>query len=360
VKLLETTTIHPRATAGPLPRPGLIGPLLLAAGLLILVALISASTGKVPIALDVQARIIAGHLWPGAVVPTWAESDAAILLDIRLPRVVLAALTGAALAIAGAGYQGLFRNPLAEPYLIGVAPGASLLAIVAIVLPLPNLLYGLGIVQVAAFAGAVLTVAAVLLLARVGPATPMTTLLLAGIALGSLANAGVAALMYLHGDKLTTIYAWLLGGFAVATWRQVALVAPCVVLSLLLLAACGRHLNALQLGEEQAASVGIPITRVRLLIVAAATLATAAAVSASGLIGFVGLIVPHAVRLLLGPDHRRLIPVAALGGAAFLVLADTLARSLPGVSELPVGILTAVCGAPFFLVLLRRQKRAIF
>lgn len=211
-----------------------------------------------------------------------------------------------------------------------------------------------------AFLGALGTVAGVYLLGRVGGATPTTTLLLAGVACGAFASAASAYLMYVHGDELLAIYGWLLGGFNVATWRQVWLVLPGVLLGGIGILFAGRTLNVLQLGEEQAAGLGVEVERAKLVLIVAATLATAAAVSAGGLIGFVGLVVPHAVRLLLGPDHRRLPPVAALGGAAFLVAADTVARSLPGSAEVPVGVVTAAVGAPFFLVLLRRQKRVIF
>ena len=188
----------------------------------------------------------------------------------------------------------------------------------------------------------------------------MTTLLLSGVAVGALASAGMMFLLTLHGDRLPVAYSWLLGGFGVAGWRQVALVAVPIVICLVVIAAAGRLLNALQSGADEAASLGVDVGRLTLVVVIAATLATASAVSVAGLIGFVGLIVPHIARLLTGPDHRRLAPVAAIGGAAFLVAADTLARSLPGPAELPVGVVTAACGAPFFLYLLRQQKRGVF
>ncbi|MDP9357161.1 MAG: iron chelate uptake ABC transporter family permease subunit [Chloroflexota bacterium] len=327
--------------------------------LLGLVAIVAAASGKAAIPLDLQAQMIAHRLgWAGPTA--WPASYETILFEIRLPRIALAALVGGALALAGATYQGIFRNPLADPYLLGIASGAGFGAVLAFVLPLPAALYGIGIVQGLAFLGALVTVAVVYLLARVGRSTPMTTLLLAGVASGALASAATAYLMYVRGDKLLVIYAWLLGGFNVATWQEVRLVAPAVLVSAVAIGLSARTLNVLQLGEEQAAALGVNIERAKLVLVVGATLATAAAVSAGGLIGFVGLIVPHVARLLFGPDHRRLIPLATLCGASFLVAADTAARSLPGPSEIPVGVVTAAVGAPFFLFLLRRQKRAVF
>ncbi len=332
------------------PRPRLGRPLLGAAILLALVTVAAAGLGKAAIPFDVQAQIVGRRLgW--SETANWPASYEAILFEIRLPRIALAAIVGAALALAGTAYQGIFRNPLADPYLLGVASGAGLGAVLAFVLPFSADLRAGGIVQVMAFLGALVTVAAVYLLARVGRSTPMTTLLLAGVALGALASAATSYLMYAHGDKLLVIYAWLLGGFNVATWRQVQLVAPAVLVSAVAIGLGTRTMNILQLGEEQAAALGVDVER---------TLATAAAVSAGGLIGFVGLVVPHVARLLFGPDHRRLVPLAALLGASFLVAADTAARSLPGPSETPVGVVTAAVGAPFFLVLLRQQKRAVF
>jgi iron complex transport system permease protein len=344
-------TAAPSARRGAAPLAALLG--------LVVTCLVAASLGKVAIPIDALLGIVAARAGLPVEV-SWPATSETILLEIRLPRIVLGALVGCALAVAGATYQGLFRNPLADPYLLGVAAGAGLGAVVAFILPFPPALYGVGVVQLLAFAGAFGAVGAVFGLARVGRTVPTTTLLLAGVALGSLLSAATAYLMYQFGDRLIVIYAWLLGGFNVATWSQVWLIAPGVLVSALVIGLCGRMLNVLQLGDEGAAALGMPVEPVKLLLVAAATLATASAVSASGLIGFVGLIVPHVVRLLVGPDYRRLVPMAAIVGAGFLVAADAAARSLPGPNEIPVGVVTAACGAPFFLWLLRRQKRDIF
>jgi iron complex transport system permease protein len=357
MKLLPTTvpTISLAETRDHAPtgwRSSVIAAIVL--GLALLFAL---RCGKAPIAPDMLAHILAHRLLHLPTSVTWPTGYENILFEIRLPRIVLGALVGSALATAGAGYQGLFRNPLADPYLIGVAAGAGLGAVLAFVLPFPAGLYQFGIVQVLAFAGSLFTVTAVYLLARVGRSTRVGTLILAGIALGALMNAATAYLMYSHGDKLPMISAWLLGGFNVASWPQVVLIAPGVLLSIFILLLHSRLLNVMQLGEEQSASLGMHVERAKMLLIFASTLATASAVSVSGLIGFVGLVVPHLTRLLFGPDHRRLIPTSALLGAAFLVIADAVARSLPGSEEVPVGVVTAACGAPFFLFLLRRQKQ---
>lgn len=294
------------------------------------------------------------------VTPWWPASYETILLEVRLPRVAMGALVGAGLSVAGATYQGLFRNPLADPYLVGVAAGAGLGATLAMVTPLPPSLYSLGIVQLAAFASALVTVGLVYSLARVGRTTPVTTLLLAGVAVGSLASAATAFVMYSQGDKVAVIYAWMLGGFNISSWQQVLMVAPYVGMAVLALSLMGNVANVMQLDEDQARSLGVNVELVKVALVLCATLSTAAAVSASGLIGFVGLVVPHAVRMLWGSDYRSLVPLSALTGAAFLVTADTTARLLPGPQEVPVGVVTAFCGAPFFLYLLRQQKRSVF
>lgn len=327
---------------------------------LILACAAGVMVGKAPLDLGTVLGILASRLHLSQAAPWWPASYETILMEIRLPRVVLAALVGAALSMAGATYQGLFRNPLADPYLVGVAGGAGLGATIAIAAPLPPAFYSMGIVQIAAFLGAVLAVALVYSLARVGRSTPMTPLLLAGVVVGLLANALTSFVMYWEGDHLTMIYSWLLGGFNVANWQQVVLVGPGVAIAAVAISLLGRIANVMQLDDDQARSLGVNVELVKLVLVLGATLATATAVSAAGLIGFVGLVVPHFVRIVWGPDHRSLIPLCLLVGATFLVAADTGARLLPGPQEVPVGIVTAFCGAPFFLYLLRQQKRSVF
>lgn len=331
------------------------------AGVLVLVILVATGWGTVRIPLGTIVQMCARRLGLlGDRAATWPATWETIIFTLRLPRVLLAGVVGASLAMAGATYQGLFRNPLADPYLIGVAAGAGLGATLATVLTLPPAFYRYGAVQWCAFAGALLAVALVYGLARVGGTTPLTTLLLAGVAISALASALTSLLMYWRGERLLVVYGWLLGGLTTASWLQLLQVLPYLCLSTLVLLPAARLLDALQLGEDGAAALGVNVERLKLLLVVTATLLTAAAISVSGLIGFVGLIVPHLVRLLWGGSYRVILPASLLGGAIFLIIADGLARSLLPIGEVPVGVLTALCGTPFFLVLLRRRKLSIF
>lgn len=287
--------------------------------------------------------------------PTTGE---AIILLVRLPRVVGGALVGAALAVAGVLYQGLLRNPLADPYVVGASSGAALGATVALLLVAPVTVLGFGLVPLSAFVGALGAVLLVYALARVGSTTPTVNLLLAGFAVSSVLVALMSLLMTMADRlqlRLRVILSWLMGGISVAGWDQLPVVAALILLGILAALPLAARLNAFALGEEAARYVGVDVERVRQLVVALATLLTATAVTISGLIGFVGLVVPHAVRLTLGPDHRRLVPASALAGATFLVLMDAFARSLAAPAELPVGALTGLVGGPVFLGLLRRS-----
>jgi iron complex transport system permease protein len=272
----------------------------------------------------------------------------------------LAGIVGAALAIAGATYQGLFRNPLADPYLIGVAQGASLGAVIGFLLPFDWQGMDFGAIPVLAFTGALSSVAIVYSLAKVGKTLPMTTLILAGVALGALWGSIVSYLIISSGEKMHGIIFWLMGSFALAEWSEVKVVLPYAAIGITIILCYARPLNVMLLDEEQAQQLGINVERLKLVLLAAATLITAASVSFVGTIGFVGIIIPHAVRLVWGFDHRFLLPLSMLTGANFLILADLISRTVIAPTELPVGIITALCGAPFFLYLLRRRKRAIF
>ena len=255
-----------------------------------------------------------------------------------------AALVGLALASAGTLFQALLRNPLADPYVVGTSGGASLGAIIGTRLSQPIQVHGFGLVPLAAFAGALAAVTLVYGLARVGGRTPMVTVLLAGLAVSTLFVYTVSLLLVLADPvqlSLPRLYAWLLGGVSVTSWSQLTVVGPMIALTALAAGLLGRSLNALSLGEEAAARLGLSVERDKRLIIVAGSLLTAAAVSISGLVGFVGLVVPHVIRLLCGPDHRLLLPAAGLAGASFLVVADLLARALLPPLELPVGILTA-------------------
>jgi iron complex transport system permease protein len=274
-----------------------------------------------------------------------------IIMEIRLPRIVLAGITGAALGVAGATYQGLFRNPLADPYLIGVSQGAALGAVAGFALPFA--VFGSYFIPVLAFLGAIVAVAVVYLIARVGKTLPVTTLILAGVAVGSFLMSITSYITLISPDKMPGIFSWLMGRFSMSDWDQVVLVAPYVAAGLAVIFIFARPLNVMQLDEEQAQQLGINVERTKLVLLAASTLITAAAVCFVGTIGFIGIVVPHAVRLVWGPDHRSLLPLTALAGALLLILADTASRTILGPNEIPVGVITAFLGAPFFLFLLR-------
>ncbi len=281
---------------------------------------------------------------------------ATILFNLRLPHMVLLMLVGAALAGSGAAYQGLFRNPLADPYLIGVASGAGLGAVAAMSIQWPYTTLGSFAIPMAAFLGATLAVGFVTFMARVGKTVPTTNLILAGVVISSFCTALTSLLMINSGGELRRALVWLLGGSTMTGWNPVLAVLPYALIGLLVLLSLGHPLNVMQFGDEQAAQLGVPVTRVRWLTILSATLATAAAVSFAGVIGFVGLIVPHLIRLLWGGDYRRILPLSLLGGAALLLLTDAAARTLMAPQEVPIGIITALLGAPFFLWLLRRSK----
>ncbi|MDD5700558.1 MAG: iron chelate uptake ABC transporter family permease subunit [Dehalococcoidales bacterium] len=288
----------------------------------------------------------------------WSSTTDMIVMGIRLPRIMMAGIAGAALGVAGATYQGLFRNPLADPYLIGVAQGAALGAAVGFLLPWVFL--GHYFIPLLAFLGALAAVAVVYAIARVGKTLPVTTLILAGVAIGSLFISITSYLTLISHDKMPGILSWLMGRFSLSNWDQVKLIAPYVIVGLAAIFIYSRHLNVMQLDEEQAQQLGINVEHTKLILLAASTLITAAAVCFVGTIGFVGIIVPHAVRLIWGPDHRSLLPLSAFAGAILLILADTASRTLMPPAEIPVGVITAFLGAPFFLFLLRRKKKAVF
>ena len=283
-----------------------------------------------------------------------------ILWKIRLPRTALIALTGMALGGSGAAYQGLFRNPLADPYLIGVASGAGLGAVIAMSLKWPYTFWGLMAVPMSAFLSALLTVAIVYMLARVGQTTPITNLILAGVAISSFTTSLMSFLMLHSEGELRRAMSWLLGGSIQLGWISTLAVLPYIVISLGILTLSGHALNVLQFGDDQAQQLGLNVPRIKITLLIAASLATAAAVSFAGIIGFIGLIVPHVMRIWHGGDYRRLIPLSIIGGAFTLLVSDVIARILLAPQELPVGIITALVGAPFFLWILRRVKNQAY
>lgn len=327
---------------------------------LLAVLVLSVAAGPVFIPPGTLARILAAHL-PGLhIQPDWPETFSAILFKVRLPHAALVLLTGAALGGSGAVYQGVFRNPLADPYLIGVASGAGLGAVAAMAAGWSGSLLGLSAVPAAAFAGAVITVALVYSIARVGSGLPTTTLILAGVALSSFATSLTSLIMLRSNEELRRAMGWLMGGSLQGGWEPVLAVLPYLAVGLTGLCLSGHTLNVLQFGEEQAQQLGLPAERAKAVLILAASLTTAAAVAFSGIIGFIGLIVPHVMRLLWGHDYRRLIPLSILGGGSALLAADLLARLVLAPQVLPVGIVTALVGAPFFLFILRKAKNEAY
>lgn len=292
--------------------------------------------------------------------PSRAGDAGEIIFQLRLPRVLAAALVGAALSATGVLFQGLFRNPLADPFVLGTSGGAALGGAVGIFL-IPSLSFaGFGATAVLAFCGSVLTMVLVWYLARTGGRFAMETLLLAGFVIGTMLNAGTVVFEMREeasNSGLRVLAAWLHGQLSIPTWSQLALITPLVGIAIVLGLPLAGRLNTLALGEEYAAQLGVSVARVRVATVILGSLLTAAAVSLGGLIGFVGLLVPHFLRILIGPNHVRLLLPAALAGATFLILADTFARTAFAPTEIPVGVFTAFLGGPAFLYLLNHRSR---
>lgn len=338
----------------PVNRRRWIFPVLLSGLALTVVA--GVAVGTVAISPVTSVRLFAWKLHlagPPSGVP---ESTEVILFQLRLPRVLLAGMVGAGLAAAGSLFQALFRNPMADPAIIGVSSGAAMGAIAAILGGAGTALGGLG-VPVAAFTGALATAFLVYRLARLGPTVQVATLLLAGIAVAGVISAAMSLVMTFSGEQIRTIYLWLLGGLGQAGWRPLVAALPFVVVGAGVALFSAGDLNVTALGEERALQLGVEVERFKRLMLGTGALLTAAAVSVAGVIGFVGLMTPHILRLVVGADHRRLLPASLVGGAAFMILADMAARSVVPPEEVPVGAITALLGGPFFLYLLRKQRR---
>lgn len=285
-------------------------------------------------------------------------TNEAIILQIRLPRVLAAAIVGAGLAAAGVMYQGVFRNPMADSYLLGASAGASLAYTLTVLYAgsFALTIIGTSIFQIAAFAGAVITVFTVYFMSRVGHKVPITTLLLSGIVVNIFLLSLQTLFELRSGKELHGIVAWIAGGFTNITWQNLYVVFPIVLAGTLIAYFFTKDLNMLSMGDDTAQHLGVNTEKVRQILLLIGCLVTAATVSISGVIGFVGLIIPHMTRLIIGPDHRILLPTSVIVGAIFLVLCDSAARVATGASELPVGVITALCGTPFFVYLLRRRK----
>jgi iron complex transport system permease protein len=355
-----TATVRPIAIGPSFTRAAVV---LGGGAILLVVALVAAvAIGSVGIGIGDTLAVLGHRLLGLPLARAIAPGADSIIFDVRLPRVLTAMLVGGGLALAGTVFQALLRNPMADPYIIGTAAGASLGAIAGLMAPLlvPALVVGagsswlgLGIVQVLAFAGGLLTVLLVYTVSRANGRVPVVTLLLTGYAVSSVLAAGVALLMFFSGQRLGAIFGWLMGSLAAAKWINLGFAAPLLAISAALLVVRWRGLNLLLLGDGAASHLGLDVEREKLVMTVLATLATSAAVAISGTIGFVGLVVPHVLRLAIGPDHRLLLPASVLYGAILLALADLGARLAGGI---PVGIVTALIGAPFFIWLLRRSR----
>ena len=325
--------------------------------LLILSILLSVSVGVVHIPFVEIFRMIANRLdLFGMNLPPNDPTRVTILLDIRLPRVILAVLVGAGLAASGTVMQGFFQNPMADPYIVGVSSGAALGATVATILKFQIRLFGLSPIPALAFIGAVGVTFLVYALSIRGGKIAVSTLLLTGIAVGSLLTAITSFIMVTGEEDLHAILFWLMGSFSSRGWDHVTMILPYLLIGLLVVRIFARDLNVMLLGDETAHHLGINVEQVKRVLLIVSALLAAASVSVSGIIGFVGLIVPHIMRLLVGPDHRTLIGASALAGGILLTLADAAARLIIAPSEIPVGIITSLIGAPFFLFLLSRKK----
>jgi iron complex transport system permease protein len=344
----------PRARRGLAAVPGLtlgwavIGALILTGALLI-----GFAVGPVDLGVGAIVREILSHVPFLGVSSPLDDTEQAIFWQLRAPRVVLGALVGAMLASAGAGYQGVFRNPLADPYLLGAAAGAGLGATLVIAYANDS---ARELRPLAAFAGATVGVAVAYAIGRSAGGRTTASLILAGVTVASFLTAVQTFVQQRNTDTVQEVYAWILGQLETSGWREVAIALPYMAASWAVLLVHGRLLDVLAVGDEEAASLGVKVSRVRLLVLGAATLGTAAAVALSGLIAFVGIIVPHAIRLVAGTSYRVVMPLSIMLGGAFLVLADVLARTVTSPAELPIGVVTAFFGAPFFALLLRTTR----
>ena len=307
------------------------------------------------LALILVVSMLAALLVGSVVIDPLKLLQSQILWQIRLPRVILAALVGLLLSVSGVVLQGVLRNPLADPYVLGISAGGAVGAAISMALGAQFVVFGMSSVPVTAFIFSLLAVFVVYKLSQVGGKTSPETLILAGVALSAFCGAILSLIIILSGN-LQSIYFWLLGSLSFASWSNVLTVIPYALVGGVVAYFYSKELNALLLGEEMASTLGVEIENVRLVLIGIASLMTAAAVSVSGLIGFVGLVIPHWIRKLIGPNHRLLIPISALSGMLLVVIADTLARTILSPLEIPLGIIMALIGAPFFLYLLRRRR----
>ena len=326
-------------------------------------SIISLCIGPTPISFNIalksvlkQVPLLNSMLSAQGFFSDLPSQEEVIVVSIRLPRILTCMFAGAALGLAGAILQGIFKNPMADPYVIGVSSGAALGATIAFATGLGFTIFGAAAVSALAFIASLLTTLLVYSVAKVGPRVPVMTLLLSGIAVSIFLSAFTTLLITFAGKILHGIYFWLLGSFAFAKWADFYIVAPLTAIGFFAAFLYSRDLNIMSLGEETAQTLGVETESVKKVLIAVSSLVTAAAVCVSGIIAFVGLIIPHVMRILVGPDHRVLLPASLLGGALFLLFCDNLARAILPPLELPIGVITAMFGGPFFIYLLRKKK----
>ncbi|NLY60937.1 MAG: iron chelate uptake ABC transporter family permease subunit [Clostridiales bacterium] len=336
--------------------------LILAFIVLAFVITISSTMGVADISFIDSLRIMVSRIpLLGSLIDSESirQSHYYIVSNVRLPRILLSALIGVGLSIVGSTFQSMFRNPMADPYVLGISSGASAGATIAIVFGLGGIVGGLSIITLFAFLGAILTVVIVYNIARVGTRVTSLGLILAGIAVGLFLSSMVSLLMFFNRDDIEKIVMWTMGSVSAATWNRVGILAPVVILGSVIIMAYARDLNAMSIGDETAKSLGIEVEKVKKILLTVSSLIVASCVSTSGVIGFVGLIVPHTIRLIVGSDQRAVLPFSAVTGAIFMVVCDTLARNLIPPSEIPVGTITSLFGAPFFIFMLYKNKKKV-
>ena len=327
---------------------------------LFLVIICSATFGSADLSVLDSLRIIAARM---PIVGNCIDSSnieevyLKIVWNVRMPRIILAGLTGCGLSIVGATFQGLFKNPLADPHILGVSSGAAVGATIAMLTGIGMDLFGLGVIGIMAFGTALITVFFVYHIAFAGNKQSTVNIILTGTAVSTMLSSVISCLMAFHHDQIEKVYLWTLGSFSSATWNNVSFLAVFVVICTGSILVFAKELDIITTGHESAESLGIDTARVKKILIILASLLVAACVSVSGIIGFVGLVIPHCIRILNGPKHRQLLPLASIGGAGFMIICDTIGRNVVAPSEIPVGIITAIIGTPFFIFLLQRNRR---
>lgn len=329
---------------------------------LIVIMIISATMGSANIPFAEGFKIIFSKipLMGNYIDISGIESSSIMIVSkIRLPRIILACLIGGALSICGAVFQGIFKNPMADPYVLGVSSGAALGATAVIVFGFSLSVFGLSVTVVGAFIGAILATMTVYVISMVGGKTPTTTLLLSGITLNLFLSSVISLLMSLNRDQVERIIFWTMGSVSSANYLKILVITVPFIIGFSVFMIYSKDLNLMLMGEDTAQGLGVNVEKTKMILLVVASLLTGASVSVSGIIGFVGIIVPHGVRMLIGPDHRKLLPMSALVGSIFLMICDTIARVIVAPGELPIGVVTALFGAPYFLILLYRKKQSI-